>query len=1654
MSDGLPIIGTEDPDLLQGTEFSEEIYGLGGDDIVDGGDGDDSIDGGEGADHLTGGAGDDVYVIDEFDTVVEIDGGGDDEVRTSASAYALAHYVERLTGLSQDGQELIGNSLDNIIVGGAGGDVLRGGLGNDSLTGGDGSDIYLFWRGDGDDQISVGAGSGRDALQFDFDIFESHVTVTQSGYDLILTVGDGGGSVTLLGSGSSFTQISEIIFGDGIVWSNADLLSHSTSTTGEGPDTLTGDENDNVIAGLGGDDVLDGAAGDDTLEGGEGDDILSGGIGADTLEGGEGDDFLAGGEGDDIFRFQPGFGDDTIADADGSAGGGNDRIQFLGSILPGDVTLTIEGNDVLVSIAGTTDRIRLKDMMVDPASMIEEFAFADGTVSYVPWLIGPQFHYGTEAADTLQGGTLTNILYGLGGDDSLSGGASSDSIDGGAGDDSLYGGGQADYLDGGSGNDLLVGGTGGDTYGFFAGMGHDVIRDEGEAGGFAAWDEIYIGYDLAIYHSDITVGRSQDGFSYILYFGDGSNSITLYGAASGDPRYQIERIEFGMGAMHGNSLGGRARDVGNGDDILTGADSWDMLRGLGGDDVIDGGAGGGRLKGDAGDDTLIGGDGYDLLEGGVGADVLNGGGGDDWLDGGAGADQMTGGDGNDIYYADDAGDSIVEAAGAGQDEVRTTAAAYALSAGVERLMADTASGHVLTGNGLDNIIGGGGGDDVMAGGAGNDELWGRGGANIYRFARGDGDDSVSDWDSLADAIEFSADILPGDVRVSISGSSIVLTVDGGGGSVTIVNGTGMPDMFEVRFGGGTVWTYNDIMNQSLTGTEEADVITGDYQDNILLGRGGDDVLNGDHGDDILEGGAGNDSVAGGDGTDTYRFARGDGDDVVSDWNPGNVLEFSVGILPGDVRVRVDGPDIILTVNNGGGSVRLVYAVYYTGVIETRFADGTVWTHDDLVDQSLTGSEEAELLTGYYRENVIRGLGGDDALIGSYLGDLLEGGAGSDLLAGDYGDDRYRFERGFGDDVIQEAKYGYGGYDRIEFMGDILPGEVTIWTTDGGRDLVISITGTTDRIRLDDAIFDDSLILEEIVFADGTVWTAAHLLASVVAAPPLDNEYFGTAGADALTGGVSGDILHGAAGDDALDGGAGSDHLDGGVGTDALKGGAGNDIYYFQSGDGHDVIREWEGAGYGGYDTLQLGPGLRIEEVTVGLSADGLSYILYFGGGEESITIYGAASAQSGYEVEIVRFADANWFNHAQMESMATQASNGDDILAAGNSWAGTRGLGGNDLIEGSEGWDVLKGDSGDDILNGGGGNDELHGGAGSDQLAGGPGNDVYMIDELDSLLELPGEGQDEVRTSAAAYVLGDHFERLTGKSTDGQALTGNELDNIISGGSGGDVLRGGLGDDHLAGWAGSDLYLFSRGDGDDTIFVHWGTERDGLLFDFDILPGDVTVTQSDHNLILTIGGGGGSVTLLGDGGYFTRLSEVIFGDGTVWSKDDLIALSMTGDDGPAVMYGTNTADAMSGAGGDDTVYGQQGDDILHGGDGDDILVGGSGKDVTTGGAGADTFRFAPWDTAGGPWADRITDFTPGEDKIDISQFQMSYGGWHANGQFTLIGSSAFSYTAGEVRWFFDGTDTRIQFDPGGRGYLQHEIVLSGNVILGASDFVL
>jgi Ca2+-binding RTX toxin-like protein len=160
------------------------------------------------------------------------------------------------------------------------------------------------------------------------------------------------------------------------------------------------------------------------------------------------------------------------------------------------------------------------------------------------------------------------------------------------------------------------------------------------------------------------------------------------------------------------------------------------LTGTGGDDDYIGSRFDDTFRGGLGDDSLRGEGGSDLLQGGAGNDSLDGGAGYDELHGGAGTDEISGGDNNDELYGNGGAD-ILEG-DAGNDELSG-------GGGIDEL--DGGSGD----DGLD----GGAGNDIIRGGLGNDEMNGDDGSDIYVFAPGDGQDTISGLDA-DDRLDLSA----------------------------------------------------------------------------------------------------------------------------------------------------------------------------------------------------------------------------------------------------------------------------------------------------------------------------------------------------------------------------------------------------------------------------------------------------------------------------------------------------------------------------------------------------------------------------------------------------------------------------------------------------------------------------------------------------------------------------------------------------------------------------------------------------------------------------------------------------------------------------------------------------------------------------------
>ena len=279
-------------DTLDGGTGNDTLNGGSGNDTLDGGTGNDTLDGGSGNDTLNGGDGDDTAsYANGFGVEVDLRMITAQTLNPSFSQRDTLISIENLTGSAYN-DHLIGNSGANVLIGGDGDDTLNGGAGSDTLDGGDGNDTVSY----------VGHSTGVSATML-FRIQNAQLedelrnieNITGSAHDDFLTGGAGG----------------------------------NTLNGRAGADALRGLDGDDELNGGSGDDILSGGDGDDTLNGGDGDDILydnsssygdggndtlNGGSGNDTLDGGTGNDTLTGGGGNDTFKFETGFGADTITD--------------------------------------------------------------------------------------------------------------------------------------------------------------------------------------------------------------------------------------------------------------------------------------------------------------------------------------------------------------------------------------------------------------------------------------------------------------------------------------------------------------------------------------------------------------------------------------------------------------------------------------------------------------------------------------------------------------------------------------------------------------------------------------------------------------------------------------------------------------------------------------------------------------------------------------------------------------------------------------------------------------------------------------------------------------------------------------------------------------------------------------------------------------------------------------------------------------------------------------------------------------------------------------------------------------------------------------------------------------------------------------------
>lgn len=1069
--------------------------------------------------------------------------------------------------------------------------------------------------------------------------------------------------------------------------------------------------------------------------------------------------------------------------------------------------------------------------------------------------------------------TGNETLVGTADNDVIDGSDGNDTIDGQGGADQLVGGQGNDHLDGGVGNDLLYGNDGADTYVFRRNSGRDVIFNSDSDAPGAAPDVVIIGPNVAEAEVDISVvegvslkigiAGTQDELvitNYLLSEAEAVDQI-IVGSTSWNPADIRARLLSGTD-------GDDARDGWRTSDYMRGFAGNDTLQGMGGDDTLDGGAGNDVLRGGAGADTYLyaRGDGRDT--------ILN------WDDDAYGVNLRSGQDANR--------DQVMFGAGLTSDDIIFTSRSD-LSVGDPDYSSDESNDLIVqVRNSTDRLL--------------LSEFFSRGRIESFGFADG--------------TLLSASQVL--ELVKRTTGTEARDTLRGGDGADSIAALAG-DDM--VRGFGGNDQLDGGDGNDSLRGGDGDDLVVGGLGRDSLYGDGGNDTLISMGDDRWLEGGAGNDvldlgrdgdstgetNIDGGTGSDKYILRTGMGHVMLTDYDLAadavDTLEFA-DLSLSDMCIVQDGYRLTIASLRKPGDAIDVYNLWNSSnsydslpvperVIDlVRFADGSQYTIEQIIDMTLkgtpykdvlrgsrgddtlSGGAGADWLWGHQGDDVLQGGDDNDVLYGMQGSDLLEGGAGNETLhgAGDWatedgtntliggagndrsiggtGDDVFVFGRGDGSDTI--GNQGSIGNDTLRFGSGVLPEHVQLYRDNA--DLVAVIDGSSTQTRIEYFFTGSNGSVEQMEFENGTIWNATQIQARVIAGQ-ID-QLTGTAGNDVFIIDDAADTVA-----EVANGGIDEvrssvsylmpDNVENFTATGVLNlnilGNSGNNILRgnasdneFRSGGGDD--RALGGAGDDTYIVDSSGnPALTVEE-----NADeGQDTLLQLSGSWADA--YYSLTLPDNVEHLIMGASSSQWVSNRYGTTARGGYGNALDNVIQGDIAVENflDGYAGRDTLIGGSKVDVFRVDREDDVI------------VDSEAYDSGKNASVRTFENSDVLFA----GGDLVESSAANYTLSQNLEHLRLIGAGAANGTGNALNNVIVGSQDVNRIDGGAGNDKLFD-AESQQYTLDNdtllgGEGDDQLTAFYGS---------DYLDGgsgnDVLTASGDRATLI---GGAGDDTLKGTG---------------------------------------------------------------------------------------------------------------------------------------------------------------------------------------------
>ncbi len=503
--------------------------------------------------------------------------------------------------MGRSGADTITGGLGSDQIGGGDGDdVLHGGSGDDRLEGGAGDDTYVFDLNDGYDEIlATWSTTGNDTLVFNPGILPDDISVSRSGYDLILTV-SGGPDATTVRIQSQFdgAGVNQITFSGGPVWSRQEIQDQILAQSQTiGHDQIYGFDGDDVLQGGLGNDYLDGGIGNDTFlfNLGDGADIIEEFTGTgDTLTLGAGLDFgtltlvrhmetesveLVFGSGDRVYlsceliSMDPSVerGVETINFFGGPVLTRLDLVTMLlaaGSTTGDDVIRGFSTNDNLTGLAGADAFDFTLGYSGD--DIINDFTLSEDVLTFADWMFSTRAdalatgsQVGSDVIFNFDGGSVTLLNVSLA---SLT-------------EEHIRLGNEGNNVfEAGPMNQSFDGGAGNDTYRVSTYDNANLINE------FAGYDRLF--FEAGLLFADMVVTRFTEGDDSIqIDFVSTGTSIYIEGQLEGlglVTEAGIEELVFHGGQvltrmdLAGLIMAGASTDM---DDLIEGFDSNDSLTG-------------------------------------------------------------------------------------------------------------------------------------------------------------------------------------------------------------------------------------------------------------------------------------------------------------------------------------------------------------------------------------------------------------------------------------------------------------------------------------------------------------------------------------------------------------------------------------------------------------------------------------------------------------------------------------------------------------------------------------------------------------------------------------------------------------------------------------------------------------------------------------------------------------------------------------------------------------------------------------------------------------------------------------------------------------------------------------------------------------------